>query len=371
METTAGALSSGQVLSALLLCGLMGLLGQGVRATIGLKNAKALGTGTPNAQATFSAAYFLLSLMIGFIAGILAGIAIGLGKFTGVDPTNLDLLLGVAASGYVGADFIENSLSIVIPAQPAAVPAGGAAPVSPPVPAPSASPAPPATPPGSLAAMPLVMAPSTPAVGEADLTSALNIVAPKVNTATWVPALMQAFSKFDINSNRRAAAAIGQFLVEAGSAFQEVVENLNYTHAERLVQVFPKHFASVADAEPFVGHPEALANRVYAGRLGNGNEASGDGFRFRGRGLIQLTGRTEYADFGATIGKSAEEAAAYCETPEGAAVSGCWYLSANGCLPLADTWQISAITKRVNGTAMLGNAQRIAYSEAMLKHLGG
>jgi predicted chitinase len=174
-----------------------------------------------------------------------------------------------------------------------------------------------------------------------------------------------------MTSHRRMAAAVGQFLVEAGAAFQEVTENLHYIHPARMLDVFPHAFLTLASTEPFIGRAEALANHVYANLLGNGDEASGDGYRFRGRGLIQLTGRTEYTQFAASIGKSVDEVTAYCETPEGAAMSGCWYLSSRGCLPLADSWQLSEITLRVNGTAMLGNDQRVAYSDAMLKALGG
>jgi predicted chitinase len=186
-----------------------------------------------------------------------------------------------------------------------------------------------------------------------------------------VPTLSAAFTKFDMLTNKRMAAAIGQFLVEAGAAFQEIVENLRYTHASRIHNVFPKEFPTEADAEPFVNNPEALGNRAYANKLGNGNEASGDGFRFRGRGLIQLTGRDEYAEFGTTIGMTPEQAAQFCETPAGAAMSGCWYLSSRGCLPLADAWALSKITRKVNGAAMLGNDQRIAFSNAFLQALGG
>ena len=203
------------------------------------------------------------------------------------------------------------------------------------------------------------------------LTSALSAVAPKVDVGIWVPALNAAFAKYAFNSEKRMAAALGQFLVEAGDAFASISENLNYTHADRLAKIFPSVFATVQAAQAFVGNPVALGNHVYANKLGNGNEQSGDGYRFRGHGLIQLTGRSEYAQFGATIGKSAEDAAAYCATPEGAAMSGCWFLSSRGCLPLADGWDISGITRIVNGKAMLENAQRIAFANAVLKELGG
>jgi predicted chitinase len=202
------------------------------------------------------------------------------------------------------------------------------------------------------------------------LAAAFKSCAHLVNTDTWVPPLSAAFAKFDLGTNRRMAAAIGQFLVEAGSAFQEVVENLRYTTAARIHQVFPDEFPTVASAEPYVGNPEALGNRAYANKLGNGDEASGDGYRFRGRGLIQLTGRDEYTEFGTTVGMTAEQAAQYCEIPEGAAMSGCWYLASRGCLPLADVWALSKITLKVNGAAMLDNNRRIAYANAFLNALG-
>ncbi len=203
------------------------------------------------------------------------------------------------------------------------------------------------------------------------LTAAVKAAAPGADPAVWVPALAVAFQKFDFSNRNRIAVALGQFAVEAGAAFDEVSENLNYTTAERLVAVFPGHFATVAAAAPYLHAPEKLANCVYANKLGNGNTASGDGWRFRGGGLIQLTGRDEYAEFGVACGMSSEDAAEYCRTPEGAAMSGCWYLSSRGCLPLADGWCVSQVTRRVNGLAMLGNIRRIAAANAAVKAMGG
>ena len=97
------------VLLALLLCGLLGTLGQDVHAIVGLKNAGSLSSTTPTPQADFSLAYLVLSLMIRFIAGVLAGIALNLENIITVDPSNWKLLLGIAGSGYIGADFIENT----------------------------------------------------------------------------------------------------------------------------------------------------------------------------------------------------------------------------------------------------------------------
>lgn len=205
----------------------------------------------------------------------------------------------------------------------------------------------------------------------ADLVAALKIAAPHVDAAAWGPALTAAFSRFGLDNHRRVAAAVGQFMAEAGGDFGRLEESLWYAHAARIQAVFGgRLFPTLAAAQPYVRNPERLANHVYANRNGNGDEGSGDGFRFRGGGLIQLTGRTEFARFGASIGKSPEAAAQYCETAAGAAMSGCWYLAANGCLPLADAWDIDAITRAVN-RRMLAAAQRLADSNAMLAALGG
>ncbi len=344
-----GVPTVGSILLALLLCGLLGVLGQGVRAIVGLKNAGSLNSTTPGEQAVFSLAYLALSLMIGFIAGVLAGIALNLEDVITIDPGNWKLLLGIAGSGYIGADFIENTMSVVIPGAKLA-PAKTAPP-----PAPVQPPPPPAP---SLAAHD----------GGAALAATMRIVCPEADAALWVPALISAFSKFDFSNNRRRAAAMGQFLVEAGPALNETVEDLYYS-PERACQVFPALFPSAAAAEPYCNDPRRFADLVYANVNGNGDAASGDGYRFRGRGLIQLTGRDEYAAFGRAIDKTPEQAAEFCETTEGAAFSGCWYLASNGCLPLADQWDIDAITRRVNGDAMEAAGLRREYSDEMVSRL--
>jgi predicted chitinase len=205
--------------------------------------------------------------------------------------------------------------------------------------------------------------------GSQKLTAAMAAVCGGVNRDVWVEPLREAFAKFGLDTDRRRAAAMGQFLVEAGSAFREVVENLNYS-AERAAAIFRSIFPTAAAAAPFAHNQEKFGNHVYANRLGNGDEASGDGFRFRGRGLIQLTGRNEYTEFGNAIGKSPEEVSDFCETPEGAAMSGCWYLATRGCLPFADAWNIDKITLLVNGRAMVDKEKRLAFSNAFLSQLG-
>jgi len=357
MAAAPAAYDSGDILSALLLCGLMGVLGQGVRAVVGLKNAAAPTTadGSPNQQAAFSVSYFSLSLMIGFIAGILAGLGIGLSSFMKIDPANMKLLLGVAASGYAGADFIENSFSNLIP---------GTGTTTTPTTTAAAAPA--------AAAQAAFVAPQISAAPDiSGLKAALTVTSPAVNAGLWTGPLTAAFTRFDMQTNRRMAAAIGQFLVEAGPAFQELVEDMTYTHAAHIAATFPTDIPTAAAAAPYVGNPEALGNFVYANRNGNGNAASGDGYLFRGRGLCQITGRTAYTQFAAAIGKTLADTVPYLETPEGAAMSGCWYLAVNHCVPLADLWDISAITRIVNGAGMLGAAQRLTYANTALKALGG
>jgi hypothetical protein len=268
-------MDSSEVLTTVILCGFMGALGQGARAAVGLKSAATLAAQNPNQQTEFDAAYFTLSLMIGFTAGILAGLAIGLGKFAKIDPNDPKLLLAVIAAGYAGTDFIENAFTNLVPRtiMPPQLRARGESP-------PTATKAPPKK---NLIREPLrpssregEVLPYEPTVDSANLKAALRDVAPRVNTNIWVPALSRSFSKFDLTTDRRIAAAIGQFLVEAGDSFQETAEDLDYTSAARLAEVYPREFPNVEDAEPFVRSPEALANRVYANRLGNGDEASGD-----------------------------------------------------------------------------------------------
>ena len=196
--------------------------------------------------------------------------------------------------------------------------------------------------------------------------AALHAAAPRADPGVWLPVLTAAFDRWDINTPRRVAAALGQFAVEAGDDFGELRECLNYTHAERIAAVWPSVFPTVATARPYIGNPEMLANRVYANKLGNGPEATGDGWAFRGRGMIQITGRDEYRGAWAALGDHPVE---WFASPEGAALSGAWYFTSRGCLSLADQWMLTAITKRVNGAAMLGLRKRREASNRALDTL--
>ena len=181
---------------------------------------------------------------------------------------------------------------------------------------------------------------------------------------TFVDPLNEAFHAYAIESVPRMAAFIAQAAHES-SAFTRLEENLFYTTPERIRAVFPSSIPSLAEAARFVRNPKALANRVYAGKNGNSNEASGDGFRYRGRGLFQLTGLSNYSAAGVKYLANPD----LVTTPLGAALTAGWFWSAGNMNPLADTNSIDAITRKINGRAMLGANERRAAFEENLKAL--
>ena len=205
------------------------------------------------------------------------------------------------------------------------------------------------------------------------LAAAISAAAPQladVDRATWEAALTAPMLKADITKPRRVASFTGQVAVESGG-FRDLVEDLSYS-AERLCQVWPSRFPDLDTADPCARNPEALANRVYSGRLGNGPEGSGDGWRFRGRGLIQLTGRANYTALATWLadGRTADDLADWLATSEGAAASACWFWSAHGLNAMADAWQVTASTQRINGGSN-GLQARLAACNAALKAVGG
>jgi len=146
---------------------------------------------------------------------------------------------------------------------------------------------------------------------------------------------------------RRAAGFLAQTAHESGG-FNFTKENLNYG-AAGLLSTFKKYFSTAAIAKEYERKPEKIANRVYANRMGNGDEASGDGYRFRGRGLIQLTGRNNYTSLAADLGLSIEDTVAYLETPAGAASSAGWFWDNNNLNQYGDSDDFVTLTKRING----------------------
>lgn len=150
----------------------------------------------------------------------------------------------------------------------------------------------------------------------------------------WYKALSEILPEYEINTPQRVAAFIAQCAHESGN-FVFLKENLNYKAAS-LRKVFPKYFPDDATAAAYANKPEMIANRVYANRMGNGDEASGDGWRFCGRGLIQLTGKNNYTFFAASLDIPVEEASEYLQTFEGAVQSACFFWEQNKLNQWAD-----------------------------------
>ena len=218
---------------------------------------------------------------------------------------------------------------------------------------------------------PVATAPAPPPPAPlAGLDAAIRACAPRLTEpeiTSWVDALTEPLRRNRIDTPRRIAAFLGQCAHESGG-FKVMQENLNY-RAERLCQVWPARFPNLAAANECARNPERLANRVYANRMGNGDEASGDGWRFRGRGLIQLTGRSNYQRFAASLGCSVEEAAQRAETPRGAGESAAFFWTANALSALADTWSIDAMTRKING-GTAGAAERRQLCDTALAAIG-
>jgi putative chitinase len=179
----------------------------------------------------------------------------------------------------------------------------------------------------------------------------------------WHHALSQLLPDYEINTPERIAAFIAQCSHESGG-FVALKENLNY-RAVTLRKIFPKYFPTDDLANAFAGKPEMIANRVYASRMGNGDEASGDGFRYCGRGLIQLTGKSNYQSFADSLEMNVEDVPDYLSTFEGAAQSACWFWESNNLNRFADSGDIKGLTKAING-GYIGLEDRIQhYDHAM------
>ena len=187
----------------------------------------------------------------------------------------------------------------------------------------------------------------------------------------WHSALTQLLPDYEINNTKRVAAFIAQCSHESGG-FMILKENLNYK-AATLRKIFPKYFPTDAIAQEYASKPnkqQAIANKVYANRMGNGDESSGDGFKYCGRGLIQLTGKQNYTWFAASIGISVEEASEYLQTFEGAVQSACWFWETNNLNQWADKGDIVTLTKKING-GTIGLDDRIKHYEHALHVLEG
>ena len=177
-----------------------------------------------------------------------------------------------------------------------------------------------------------------------------------------------AMTAFSINTPKRAAAFLAQAAHES-LGFTRLQEDLSYSTPERLMTVFKGRFDGLADAAQYLRQPEKLANRVYANRLGNGDTSSGDGWRFRGRGLFQLTGRANYMAAGDGLGTDYKTNPDLVAEPPDAAFTAAWYWAVGNLNAMADVGQIDVITRRINGPAMLGADERRALYQRFLQVL--
>lgn len=183
----------------------------------------------------------------------------------------------------------------------------------------------------------------------------------------WYEAISEILPEYQINTPQRVAAFLAQCAHESGG-FVFLKENLNYKAAS-LRKVFPKYFPDDSIAAAYANKPEMIANRVYANRMGNGDEHSGDGWRYCGRGLIQLTGKDNYTFFAASIDVPIEEAAEYLQTFEGAVQSACFFWEQNNLNQWADKGDILTLTKRING-GTIGLEDRIKHYNHALHIFG-
>jgi putative chitinase len=159
--------------------------------------------------------------------------------------------------------------------------------------------------------------------------------------------LCELLPKYAITTRDRVAAFLAQCGHESAD-FTILKENLNYS-GDSLKKVWPRHFGDDIDINAYHRNPEAIANRAYRDRMGNGDEASGDGWKFRGRGAIQLTGRNNYTAFANDVGMDVESVVEYLETLKGAVESACWFWHKNGLNALADERDNTKMTKKING----------------------
>ena len=188
----------------------------------------------------------------------------------------------------------------------------------------------------------------------------LRKFAPKIkDPEIHATALEEARLNSSVTTARRLCHFMGQIFVETGG-FASMVENLNYTKPDRLDALFSA-VKGIEDARALIKlGPQAIANRVYANRLGNGNEASGDGWQYRGSGYKQLTGRSNYREIGKLVGIDIEANPELAREPAAAARVAFAFWDARNCSPLADAGDVEGVTAKVNGPAKLALADRRA-----------
>ena len=178
---------------------------------------------------------------------------------------------------------------------------------------------------------------------------------------SWLEPLTAAFTRFEINTPERQAAFIGQCAHESAN-FKTLQENLNYS-AKGLNATWPSRFPSEAEAQPYHRQPEKIANKVYSGRMGNLED--GDGWKYRGRGLIQLTGKDNYRLASDSLGVDFVKDPDLVLTKEYAALTAAWYWNKRGLNKEADAKDFTGMTKKING-GVIGLADRVAHINTAL-----
>lgn len=191
-----------------------------------------------------------------------------------------------------------------------------------------------------------------------DFTEAkLKLIIPRApNIQKWFKALYTILPYYEITSIPRVACFLGQTSHES-MGYTVLRENLNYS-ATALNRVFNKYFPTIESAKGYERQPERIANKVYANRMGNGTIASGDGWKYRGRGLIQLTGKNNYVAFANSLNIELEQVTPLLETYEGAVLSACFYWNKVDLNKYADMYDIKTMTKKING-GYIGLEERI------------
>ena len=179
----------------------------------------------------------------------------------------------------------------------------------------------------------------------------------------WAVALDETCQEFAIDNPFRIAGFLSNTAHESGG-FELVVEGLNYSVAG-LMRTWPQRFPTVEVSQRYAMQPEKIANRAYADRMGNGDEASGDGWKYRGRGLIQLTGKNNYVAYSLACDNEALQHPEIVEQPKYAAESAGWFWSVNRLNSVADTQDIVRMTKIINGGTHGLDDRQMKYSKIM------
>lgn len=193
------------------------------------------------------------------------------------------------------------------------------------------------------------------------------LIGKRDNIDQWLAALNSIPEQYEINTPIRFAMFFAQCAHESAN-FTQLKENLNYS-ADALRKVFGKYFTSVSLAEQYARKPEKIANKVYANRMGNGIESSGDGWKFCGHGIMQITGKANHQAFADHCKITLDQAVTYLQTPEGAVKGACWYWSNNHLNQHADREDVDAVSDIINRghqTAAIGDA--IGYKDRLAKY---